>query len=220
MANGTNKQTVAILALVIAVISLTAGALAKYYALKGQVKLLETRWPKEGYQHLPIGSIVAYHRTGTPGSDSGWLPCDGKPVPGGQLYDTLRGICETTPDLRGMFLRGAGQNTDPNYQYAGDQHRLVGVPQAYATGQPNMEKNKFRVAGDGPHIHLLEGRICKDGKKEEWQHNYGGWRGYIDGKAKTIGSGENDGSHSHKVLGGDDETRPNNYAVNFIIKAF
>jgi microcystin-dependent protein len=53
---------------------------------------------------VPVGSIVAFAGAAAP---RGWLMCDGNAIPTGAQYDLLRKLMgNTTPDLRGYFLRG------------------------------------------------------------------------------------------------------------------
>jgi microcystin-dependent protein len=72
----------------------------------------------------PPGSIVAYASERIP---DGWLLCDGSSIPEGPAYERLREIFKTgkLPDLRGVFLRGVGQNADPAFRYSGDASREV-----------------------------------------------------------------------------------------------
>ncbi len=208
MPNGSHKQTIAILMLVIAVIGLTATAVTKYSAFENRLSDIEDILNMGSYEDLPVGSIVAYRGTGELPLDSGWLLCDGRNVPDGEKYEDLRRICKTTPDLRGMFLRGAGQNAKKKYQYEQREPRLVGSPQEYATALP--QKNFW---ADLEHKHdygrAVAGNI-KAGGTEPPLNNPGG-ASTQNALSKTQNTTEG---------GGDEETRPNNYAVNFIIKAF
>jgi hypothetical protein len=55
---------------------------------------------------VPTGSIMPYIGTTAP---NGWLLCDGSAIPSGIYYDKLKTLTgNNTPDLRAMFLRGAG----------------------------------------------------------------------------------------------------------------
>ncbi len=56
---------------------------------------------------IPVGTVNAFWGTSIP---EGWLLCDGKAVPPESDYTALRNVLGSNvlPDLRGMFLRGAG----------------------------------------------------------------------------------------------------------------
>ena len=56
---------------------------------------------------VPTGSIMPYLGTTAP---NGWLLCDGNQIPSGTYYDNLKALTgANTPNLKGMFLRGAGK---------------------------------------------------------------------------------------------------------------
>lgn len=218
MANGTNKHTVAILMLVIAVIGLTATAVTKFYSLKSTVDDLKEICPS-GYKHLPIGSIVAYRLEGA--VPKGWLLCNGDPIPEGKAYDNLRKYIQDTPDLQGMFLRGAGQNKKKEFQYEQNQLREVGSTQEYATALPT--ETPLKTDKNGEHNHGGKAFLFKAALT--WKPEPGADRtapGGTDSRGELLYAKIGwDGNHDHNITdGGDEETRPNNYALNFIIKAF
>ncbi|NJD05783.1 MAG: tail fiber protein, partial [Methylococcaceae bacterium] len=73
---------------------------------------------------VPPGTIVAYRSGRVP---EGWLPCDGSPIPEGEQYGKLRDLIGVAvPDLRGLFLRGIGQNSDAGFRFPGDAARGLG----------------------------------------------------------------------------------------------
>jgi len=156
----------------------------------------------------PVGAIAAYWG---PVAPDGWLMCDGRRIDDKDAkYVTLRELVgDTTPDLRGYFLRGldAGGEVDPD-----GKSRSPGHVQPDATKMP--EDAPFGMGPGGEHQHSIPGRFCKDGGVGTWSHDQGGKRGYIELYPKTA----SDGEHSHTIVGGDAETRPKNVAVNFIIK--
>jgi hypothetical protein len=169
------------------------------------VKVVAERIPP-----YPPGTIVAYLGRGEP--PKGWLYCDGTtPIP---ETSKLREILQrtTTPDLRGMFLRGAGQH--PDYPYAGGDKRLLGSPQDYATAQP--KETPFKVE-PSPGL-SVSARVPNPADYGREPRHCLGWvcaSAWLDGGYKAIGSTE---GHSHPLMGGSDETRPRNVAVNWIIK--
>lgn len=61
--------------------------------------------------NAPLGSIVAYVNSTQP---SGWLVCDGSPIPSGNEYNALKTFLNSNnvPDLRGFFLRGIGNSSN------------------------------------------------------------------------------------------------------------
>jgi microcystin-dependent protein len=72
---------------------------------------------------VPAGTIAAYWSNQVP---DGWLLCDGSLVPEGAQYQRLRGLIGgNLPDLRGLFLRGIGQNSNPAFRYEGDATRTL-----------------------------------------------------------------------------------------------
>jgi hypothetical protein len=134
----------------------------------------------------------------------------------GTAYATLTGAT-TLPDLRGSFLRMAGQSLS-----GWDGGALNGFTED-STARP---KNAFTGSTNsaGVHTHGLWSRRM---------NAYSG-AGYSPA-AQTVGEGINaggvtnvsgrwmdsDGSHSHTVQitgGGDAETKPKSYAVNYFIK--
>jgi len=134
----------------------------------------------------------------------------------GTAYATLTGAT-TLPDLRGSFLRMAGQSLS-----GWDGGALNGFTED-STARP---KNAFTGSTDsaGGHTHNLWSRRMSA---------YSG-AGYYPA-AQTVGEGisaggvadvsgrwmDSDGAHTHTVQitgGGDAETKPKSYAVNYFIK--
>ena len=108
------------------------------------------------------------------------------------------------PDLRGAFLRMAGNNTNPGW--AG------GTLNSYQEDTTKRPNTPFTTNDPGDHVHTM--------------HQYGSG---VDGS--RVGGDRSDnaiypthptdaaGSHTHSITGGGDtETRPKNYSVNFYIK--
>jgi microcystin-dependent protein len=171
------------------------------------------KWVKEAV--LSAGSILPWpgpisDKEGKPPPD-GWLLCNGASLPQEGEYANLHRAIGTAwgpadpekarthfnlPDLRGMFLRGAGANGNPQFQYAGDATREVGKPQQHQY-QAHTHQRTPKVPESDPreeHKHAPStSPDCKDKHGTE--------------AAATVSSGFC-----------DDETRPNNYAVHWIIK--
>ncbi len=122
------------------------------------------------------------------------------------------------PDYRGYFLRGAdlGAGHDPD---AGNRTSLGPVPASGVgslQGDATRIPNNFQVEQNGAHSHLYT--YTKN-------HHHSGRRvdSFVDGGDGLYEqevSGETSGIvvHSHRVTGGDKETRPKNKNVNWIIK--
>jgi microcystin-dependent protein len=169
-------------------------------------------------QFVPIGTILPFAGEKIP---EGYLLCDGKEydrVLHKPLFDvigTLWGQNLPThfkvPDLRGQFLRGV------------DENRKLNSPQNYSTALPKV---KF-IIGEGAHSHEL----ITGGSATIWPD--GGATSNYDRRYFTLNATERGGrykventdkalqgdTHEHVITGGDNETRPKNVAVNYIIKA-
>ena len=157
---------------------------------------------------VPVGTIMAFPTQSIP---NGWLRCDGAAIPAGTDYYDLRAILGTTnvPNLVGEFLRG-GSATDTLLARTG-----------WSTGKPHTAFTGV-TSNYGNHIHntgvvvwpgdTWYGTIAAGSSKQ--LANYGGWS---DQTAQTNSSG----AHTHTVTingGGDTETRPKTYSVNYFIK--
>ncbi len=150
---------------------------------------------------VPIGSIQAWM---FPTAPAGWLICDGRTIDP-TLYPELAALMQasygvnTLPDLRGEFLRGISGT------------RLLNTREDYATALPHTP---FVTAVDGTHHHELPFNL--------WRSSAGGGSGTEFPHPVASGGTvtRTDGSHWHTVnTGGDSETRPQNFGVNWIMKA-
>jgi hypothetical protein len=66
---------------------------------------------------VPTGSILAISTSSVP---PGYIPADGRAIPNDDYHAALRAIFgANVPDLRGMFLRGAGTQTVSSVSYSG-----------------------------------------------------------------------------------------------------
>ena len=90
-------------------VSVTIGDLTK---IQNRLAGLEAK----AQQTFPVGTIIATLKP-EGAALSGWLECNGDPIPAGDEYDAIRSLIEGlsvgsdvekdhTPDLRGQFLRG------------------------------------------------------------------------------------------------------------------
>lgn len=173
---------------------------------------------------VPTGLIAPYGGTTAP---SGYLLCDGTAVSRttySGLYAVVgdafgEGDGSTTfnvPDLEGRFLRGvdnsAGRDPDAGSRTAmntgGNTGDAVGSIQGDATGLPTTD---FTTDNPGNHAHAMAKRSGTVGTETGNGFTYGG--------SLSAQSGGTGGSHTHSVTGGgDNETRPINAGVNYIIK--
>jgi hypothetical protein len=138
-----------------------------------------------------------------------WALADGRDVTG-SLYAATTGR-NTIPDLRGAYLRMAGLN---NTNAAWNGGSLNGY-QEDSTARP---KNTFSgsTSTNGVHSHTFTlNRHPAARSDDAYPYNPGGAN--HDGPERT----DNAGSHNHSVTitaGGDTETRPKTYSVNYFIK--
>ncbi|MBC5837874.1 tail fiber protein [Flavobacterium muglaense] len=170
---------------------------------------------------VPTGSIMPYIGTTAP---AGWIFCDGSSLPadalGGAALRALVG--DYAPDLRGMFIRGAGQNGNTTNAAEIQPNTLKAV-------QSSDNKSHKHGSGDlinnngGRHNHGSADRtnllVVKDGTTTS---------SGLDNSSNEINQINApqipfDGEHTHLISGstastGGSESRPINYGVNYIIK--
>jgi phage-related tail fiber protein len=186
---------------------------------------------------VPVGVVLPYagQHDNLP---TGWLLCDGSQVSRtqySQLFNVLGvthggGDGTTTfhlPDYRGRFLRGVdrGAGRDPdrasriapqasNTNGTGLSGDLVGSVQGGATRLPNAA---FTTSNPGNHVHGYadnSGWICAGTptQTDSFTCAESGLRSDVN---RDSGGG---GSHTHTLGGGDNDTRPANANVAYIIK--
>jgi microcystin-dependent protein len=192
---------------------------------------------------IPTGAIVPYAANSAP---SGWVICDGSlygrtaldPSPQVNLFGVIGitygagdGLTNfAVPDLRGMFVRGFdnGRNIDPL--------------RVFGTTQTDAFKSHDHTAGaESAHTHSFSGTTSD--RSQGHTHGYartnvggagtiGGNNTFNRGEYGTNTDGESNGhthnfsgttgagtSHTHTIsLQGGVETRPQNVAMNYIIK--
>lgn len=178
-------------------------------------------------QLIPTAMVAPYAGSSAP---SGWLMCDGSPVLR-TTYAALFAIIGVThgqgdgvnsfnlPDYRGRFLRGVDGTAglDPNktartaMNTGGNTGNAVGTVQGGATALPNTA---ITTTSDGAHTHTyLRTNISSSGGG-----NGGLWEP-TQSNPNDIVATSSDGAHTHTLsTGGDDETRPVNAYVYYIIK--
>ena len=142
---------------------------------------------------------------------SKWVLADGRSVAGSK-YATVTGN-STIPDLRGAYMRMAGANgTKANWD--------GGALDTYQEDTTRMPRAAFSIDNNGAHTHTFNDPLTDNTAA-------GGIRGvtgttwlanevYLHPK-RNIATGSS-GDHNHGISGGDAETRPKTYSVNYFIK--
>jgi microcystin-dependent protein len=163
----------------------------------------------------PVGSIVPFAGDSSDRDveaalvEAGWYPCDGSSLRRhkpenkalfdviGTTYggDTLNFLL---PDGRGYFVIGAGGG------------QTAGANPPYTTRMPRT--TPFATDTAPAHTHTLDG-LPTDGHTIDVVM---GWEQASLNQAKSPTSGVDD--HTHKVSGGDSESRPINVYVDYIIR--
>ena len=216
---------------------------AAYVPLLGRQQLLSTpyavssRFTTHG---VPAGTISAFGGSTAP---YGWLLCDGSSLnrvdfPGlfaaiGTAWGTVNSGTFNLPDMRGRFLRGVDRGTgrDPDRGSRGASNANgnagdnVGSFEGGATHMPN---SAFFTGTAGAHSHSFAdhyyaeaagiappGTNCNDSAPGGWGSSGSDTDNSLcwEGNGTTV-----NGDHSHGIGGGDNETRPQNVNVNWIIK--
>jgi len=164
---------------------------------------------------VPTGSIMPFIGTTAP---NGWLLCDGKPFTDDVTTAKLKALLgsTTTPNLNGMFLRGAGTastgQTGPALKTVQQDDFKLHVHNV------NLSTNNW-----GQHTHTTT--FLND----DYNNGGGSTGSGLTKDANNVSTSQHtlttsaDGAHSHTVQGdsgnaGGTETRPVNYGVNYIIK--
>jgi microcystin-dependent protein len=154
----------------------------------------------------PIGTVVCFVGINIP---SDYMLCDGTKLLIAEYSELFKTIGQTfnksdtdstlyfnLPDLRGQFVRGL------------DNVRTLGSIQNWSTGMP---KNKFITNTTGNHNHNINKSWNTTGNSPIYGVTYQSEAG-SDYTTTTAGN------HSHIISGGDSETRPDNIALNYIMK--
>ena len=165
---------------------------------------------------VPTGAIMPFVGTTAP---QGWLLCDGSNIPVNDYTANLRTLLgtSTTPDLRAMFLRGAG---------SGNSHT---GPALKTVQQDDIKSHLHAVnintSSNGSHSHAIGRRSNPDSGAYDTSNGRSSENSAITSDRTYLGSFQTGagGDHTHNVSGntattGSTETRPINYGVNYIIK--
>ncbi|KAF2515696.1 phage tail protein [Flavobacterium foetidum] len=157
---------------------------------------------------VPTGSIMPFVGTVAP---EGWVLCNGAALPT-TAKALIAMVGNNAPDLRGMFLRGAGQNSNTANAAEIAPNTLNGT---------QLSANKSHThtgttSTNGEHTHSESATFIYD---------QGNADGGFDGGGHAIGrrtvQTALSGNHSHTFTTdatGATESRPINYGVNYIIK--
>jgi hypothetical protein len=167
---------------------------------------------------VPTGSIMPYIGTTAP---AGWVMCDGSLLEANATNKALRDLVGgSTPNLRGMFLRGAGEN--PDYAAEIEPNTLKAV-QSSDNKSHNHNGNTLETNLQGRHNHGSSDNTNLLVQKNSFSTASG-----IDNSPTEINLVNTpqipfDGEHKHTISGstgnsGGSESRPINYGVNYIIK--
>lgn len=181
-------------------------AAEKATTITGEIKprqaILSAPYAIQAENGVPVGTIVSYYGTTEP---TGWLFCNGQSLPGDRPeYAALRALIgNSVPDLGGEFLRGLALG------------QTLGERQICNTARP--KNPTFEVRPDGAHTHSMTTIPCV---------NTGGQISTVWTNRPLSQPGQNtdnisigtNPAHSHVIDNWDDETRPQNVALPFIIK--
>ena len=174
-----------------------------------------------GGDSTPIGTIVestlteAQFNAATPNSTD-WALADGRDVTGSK-YAIVTGRT-TLPDMRGAYMRMAGTNAAkagwigaPLGSYEDDSTRIPRNT-AFTTDSQGNHNHDYKVGTGGPVENQNQNPIA-------WMRGTNTWT--TGGLSQRTGSHvfNDSGNHSHTITGGGDrETRPTTYTVNFFVK--
>jgi hypothetical protein len=163
---------------------------------------------------VPTGSIMPWIGTVVPWN---WLLCDGSVFPDNNNTANLKALLgsTTTPNLRGMFLRGTGTAATGKAGPA-----LKTVQQDDIASHLHGVNINTDTKGDHSHEQNISAEY-NNGAAPGIRRDFSG-----DGTSYPYPQGTRtgtEGAHYHNVNGntantGTTETRPINYGVNYIIK--
>jgi len=181
---------------------------------------------------LPPGVIMPYGGAAAP-SDS-WLICDGSIISRTTYADLYANVGDafgngdgsTTfhlPDFRGRFLRGAddGEGNDPDaagrtaMNTGGNTGDNVGSIQVNATAKNGLTATTGINSVNHSHVQTKRNHTDASGAYSAGTSNSGG----AAASADSTGGVSVNHNHIVTVGAGDNETRPINAYVNYIIKA-
>ena len=213
-----------------------------FYDAGTDTQVIANSWQGTSSGGVPSGSILSYGGTSAP---TGYLLCDGTSylradytdlyTAIGTAYGTADGTHFNVPDLRGQFIRGkdGGAAIDPDrasrtaLKTGGATGDNVGSKQTTATKLPGTAFTMTTGTQSANHNHAITYKYSSSGGSSvralsplgDSAASYASptdtaWTG-------RYAMGNNSASHTHSAStwgGGDNESRPPNVNVTFIIK--
>ncbi len=160
---------------------------------------INNKWIKMGSDSVPIGSISIWAGNSIP---SGWLECNGQTI--SSSYSELRGkVGSTTPDLRGVFLRGLDEGT-----YRDDMCKI-------STGNWVSDYLCYIVANGATTRALGTYQMDENKRHRHTDTHFTGKRSARSGSSLANHSLTTD----YTTTVGSDEMVPKNISLKYIIKA-
>lgn len=165
---------------------------------------------------VPTGSIMPFVGSVAP---NGWLLCDGSTFADNANTANLKALLggTTTPNLRGLFLRGAGQGTNGT----GPAIKSVQLDDI----KSHLHKVDITTSNNGSHSHTINRKSNGDNGAYDASDAHRSENSAVTTNRSDLGpfSTSSNGDHNHSYSGdtgftGSTETRPVNYGVNYIIK--
>jgi microcystin-dependent protein len=176
---------------------------------------------------VPTGSIMPWIGDGSNNFPvpSGWVLCNGQnlnSIVGSEALIAMLGV-STAPKLQGMFLRGAGTNTNTGAEFVGKDGPALKQKQGDGFESHLHDDGTLKAASAGAHTHESKHVEGSDNTSNRFGATFGDGGGDSVVLAADTFTTSSDGSHGHDVTGntgstGISETRPVNYGVNYIIK--
>jgi len=214
---------------------------------EGSTAISEAKFNRVPYAYaasngVPTGSIMPFIGTTAP---SGWLLCDGGTIEAVPHTVALRNLLESnnTPDLQGMFLRGAGRSPlstttavkegpllmstqeDSNKSHIHNKGSLLATDTEGIGREARTRggKHNHHITSNGT-LYSRITRASNDDLTKPGATTYAN-TGYVAGALDLMNSQvmPDAGRHEHTISGavassGGIESRPVNYGVNYIIK--
>ena len=156
---------------------------------------------------FPIGGIVAFSGLSSEVPE-GWLLCNGESF-NSTTYPQLKRLFpnNTLPDFRGHFLVGYG--ADVYGTFLGKYEQTTALPKV--PFKTNSYSHSHAV-NDGVYVNK-DNKSANNGSQVNYTSS-----GYNSGTPTSMATDIN--NHNHDInVGGDPFTRPNCYAINWIMKA-
>jgi microcystin-dependent protein len=174
---------------------------------------------------VPTGTIMPYIGNSAP---RGWLVCDGTTIPNNINADALKVLLggNVLPDLRGMFLRGAGTNSNASYSNnVGPALKSVQTDgiKTHTSAIPDHSHGITDPTHSHPYMDIFFSEsggpvgVTSSFGSGDSDHDNGGYEISRTTSASATNVSINNASLTATYTGGT-ETRPVNYGVTYIIK--